>query len=367
MASFATVLASAACAEGDDSRWTNPPSGAAVISAPGLRQIQVKYEIGSAPHRSFDLSHLDIDLQLGSLSPEHLSTGGLVASNRVQLVFFNKDGSFAGTFGGQGEGPGEFSNIGAVCLTRGDTIVLEDRGRRQIAIVDGASRTIIRTFPNEFGRVSGHGCFPDGRFLSMLTSTDTSSGDRILTFLRTSLTGESTALLTLNYPRDRLRSGGYPRFVASGSDWILADPHFSEYRVYDTSGAVLRIVRIDEELIELTGLEALRAQGIDVAQGTQLPSDARLPTMRLPFFGSLRIGPDGTVWMSDRTQLDSTVQYWGQFDSGGRALGNLRHDRVALDQGFEIVGFGRNSVIYQHVSLEGIRLEEYALVGSDVR
>jgi hypothetical protein len=174
-------------------------------------------------------------------------------------------------------------------------------------------------------------------------------------------------MLTLKYPRDRLRSGGYPRFVATGLHWILADPHFSEYRVYDTTGTVLRIVRLDEPLTELSGLDALRAQGIDVAQGTQLPSTAKLPTMRLPFFGSLRVGPDETIWVSDRTQLDSLVQYWGQFDADGKARGNLRHDRVALEQGFEIVGFGHGSVIYQRVSVNGTRLEEYALIGSEAR
>ena len=101
----------------------------------------------------------------------------VVDSMELCVKIFDKNGAFVCTFGGEGQGPGEFQTIDAVCWSRIDNFLyIADRSNQRISwfSADGLFKGSEKT--DKFkATIEGICCLDDGRFVL----TARFAGDRI--------------------------------------------------------------------------------------------------------------------------------------------------------------------------------------------
>jgi hypothetical protein len=367
LALFGSMTVAACTPRSDESRWDTKPEDVQVVTndrrakAPTMLQLapQPTLRVGGPAAVPED----ELEPNNGVLAAALLSDGGIVVTEETRIHVFDASGFRRAVLGRRGSGPEEFQNIHAVCRTRGDTVVAEDFNNGRIVVVDARTATLVRTFPNTLGHMTTQACLGDGTFVVQGEEFDKATGDRTMAYRRLRLDGTQVAtLLTTHQTRSRRREVGLPRHAASADKWHYADAYFSEFRSFDTAGRLLRIVRSDEPLREVSKLEALASQGMEAAKVSTVPNTGN-EMVRSPFYGKVLADSDGRVWIGDIATPENAFEVWTAFDSIGRSEAQLRIPNPRVGQQFEVIGFVPGGVLIRRNDESGAAyIEHYQVV-----
>jgi len=329
-------------------------AGVRIIENPARKDAPVRFRIGDQPllevggresSRSEEFEH-----NQGYLRAVRLSQGGLAVIDVSRVHFFDPIGRRIRIVG-RGQGPQEFEYVTAICRTRGDTLVLSDRGFISVLDVRGE---ILRTVPRtDIGSAPFNFCLGDGTFVLEQALGEVGTRQHRITRLRTD---GSVVNVVGTFPRpslDMVTMVG-PAVVASGDGLYYGDPFTGEIRVYDPSGALRRIVRTADRGDSITSEEAEQRMARTIPNNvTPAEHKARMDRMRSrpyarnwPVFFQLQVGSDGTIWVQDYPKAVGTPDAWTAIDSTGQIVGRLVFPTVP--QGTmrsEVHSFGRDDVM----------------------
>ena len=299
-----------------------------------------------------------VDLTLTGSGPDHefhrvgsmkqRPDGSLMLANRgsEEVRVYSATGEFLGSFGGRGDGPGEFANLGRV-ENAGDTLLALGGGRVVVASHDLA---VIRSF--SIDRYAH-----DLHYLR---------GDRVLPELRppilpqegvSGLTRHPQALILLDLEGTRIDSIGETRgnesYVhARDGEYGGAEPLFAkaahietlEGRIFrgssdmmqveelDMSGNLVRILRIPGYPLDLSGVQVAaereaRLEAVPAALPAflrRMVEDFPTPATR-PAYDDILVDPSGTLWLElyRGTSEPDLPQEWLVLDAYGTWLGRV--------------------------------------------
>lgn len=310
----------------------------------------------------------------GVRSMRRLSTGSLVVANRGsnEIRMFSADGVFVRSAGGDGQGPGEFTNLQQIVLA-GDSIIAEDiRARvtlfgpdlehiRTLQLDDyvrglrylGSGTMVVQAvlhFPELYGLVR----YPEALLLYDLEGTrrdSIGSTPGAESYVTEILSG------TPLFAKRALVETHGGRIYAGASD----DMQIEEL---DSRGETVRILRIPDFPLSLTAVqvETERRARLDIPlpQGvTSLPphlvealENMPSPESR-PAYRTLRVDPTGAIWLGPFLESSEAggPEDWQVLDADGVWLGSVEipADFRVMDVGIdEILGVWTDALDVQH-------------------
>ena len=279
-----------------------------------------------------------------------LADGRLVVANAgtSELRVFGEDGAYLETWGGQGDGPGEFSAYTPEAVARwpGDSIAADNMFGRRVEIFDSEGNP-GRTITLADGYHSFLGVLPDGTVLAKPSAV-----------LRGGLFGAAEPLVRRDEDFGLLRPDGALRVslgTLPGEEWFsspagpMATPHpFGrstivttwgdlavvaptdryELRAYRSDGTLVRIIRRDHELRSPTQAELdamLAGRYADLPEERRmrvLAETADMPLVEFfPAFDALQSDPLGYLWVREYRLPEQARDVWTVFDAEGRVQG----------------------------------------------
>lgn len=301
-----------------------------------------------------------------------LSNGNIAVADGLaaEIRVFDTGGGHLLTFGGRGEGPGEFTNLWTIAESAGDSIAAVDAAGERISIFTSAG-TFARSFA--IPRIPGAsfpnviGWLEDGPFL-IATRTRSPSRDTRdqSTQLLYAADRHGEILGTLGeFPGERLGGnglglafGGRAVFATGGTlAWYGHSSRF-ELMGYDATGSLRRVVRLDRALRPVTDTDISRARA-EVEEGLRGMTGPAVERMLATEFASTHpvheaILSDrvGNLWAEryrDQFAEDPGPQVWDIFDADGRLAGQLE-----APAGFRITAVGARSVVGVHADSLGV-------------
>ncbi len=331
----------------------------------------------------------------------------VVADNGAgEIRLFDAAGSHLRSFGGRGEGPGEFEALVGAWLLPGGSIVAVDRRLRRISRFDSRGSLLgTGTLAGVAGMdmVTPVGLAGSGTFLSRVRSlTMPAASESPLQsleeafgadeappeyFVRYRLDGSlvdtlahhpgvmmslsasgSGASMSLNL----MRVPFSPEPSAHGSEHgvVVTGGTGYEVSVFDDTGALSRIVRLNEAPTVRTDehLEThVRGSGNPVAEDEAsiralIASYREMPMPEtLPAYTDLRLTDSGELWARRYRQRDASVLRWDVFHADGHYLG-----RVEVPASFSIEQIGRGEVVgvsTDEFGVERVEVREFTLSG----
>lgn len=310
-------------------------------------------------------------------------------SNSIR--FYAPDGRFLSSTGRQGQGPGEFADIGYIARIAGDTILVADGILQRISVLD-PSGINVRSFGLELadsvaymGFLNVTGALASGELMAFAGSgrglQEQDAGSLIqdtlhfFGFERSGASGDRLAALP-GVPRWGLRAGGAvsfpyiplsggPSAAAGGTTFVVADGLRAQVRVFDRARRPIRQIRwrierrsTDSEMAylrdHLLGVDRTPAQR---NANRQLLNEAPIPDS-LPAAGAVLVDDEGNVWVERyRTPWDSAA-IWDVLAVSGEWLGT-----VPMPSRFRLhhVGTGRVAGVWRDdLNVEYVRL--YTLI-----
>ncbi len=289
-----------------------------------------------------------------------LSDGRIVISDNgsFQLRMFGPNGEFLGSWGREGEGPGEFQSVQVMGVLGGDTLVVLDGRLRRISLFEpGAGFLSQGTFTEEVGLTFvPNGMFQDGSVvfgggLSFGPGSDmpTDGLQRPDTPFRSadldgSLVTEFGAIPGSEYFM-RTRGGGgefmisaslipfgkRPAAFARGDRLYLGSADEYEIQAFDPDGRLTRILRVSRPLTPVTSADVERL--IEEAV-TELEDPSRAPEVRssygempvpdfMPAYRGFHVDSEGCLWVEEYPLPGSSLRSWTVFDPDGSPLSTL--------------------------------------------
>jgi len=325
----------------------------------------------------------------------------VVADNGAgEIRLFDAAGSHLRSFGGRGEGPGEFEALVGAWLLPGGSIVAADRRLRRISRFDSRGSLLgTGTLAGVAGMdmVTPVGLAGSGTFLSRVRSlTMPAASESPLQSLEEALGADEAppeyfvryrldgslvdtlahhpgALMSLSasgsgasMSLNLMRVPFSPEPSAHGSEHgvVVTDGTGYEVRVFDDTGALSRIVRLNEAPTVRTDehLEThVRGSGNPVAEDEAsirawIASYREMPMPEtLPAYTDLRLTDSGELWARRYRQRGAPVLRWDVFHADGHYLG-----RVEVPASFSIEQIGRGEVV-------GVSTDEFGVERVEVR
>lgn len=353
----AVVLLSAACGAGSDRgpvlpSETRDSAGVTIVEnerpAPGSR---LGWGVGEAPAVSIGTQEGDESDMLFLVSDAtRLADGRIVVANAgsSELRVFSADGQYLAAWGGEGEGPGEFSGYTPDRVSRwpGDSIVGEDMFSAQLHVFDGDGnhgRTV--TLPDVYHSLLG--VMADGTVLVKPSTVfglafgagPLARSDQDFAFLlpggdvRASLgarPGEEWFVST-SAPAATPHPFGRSTIAAIWGDLaIVAPTDRYELRAYRSDGTLARIVRRDHELKRPTQADVdawIRGRLAELPEERreryQAQTGMMTPVEFFPAFEALHSDPLDYIWVKEYNLPGQDQSLWTVFDPSGRVLGQL--------------------------------------------
>ncbi|MDE2974963.1 MAG: hypothetical protein OXU64_09645 [Gemmatimonadota bacterium] len=328
--------------------------------------------------------------------------GNLVVADRAagEIRIFGADGSHLRSFGGRGEGPGEFRALDGAWPTPGGGIVAADGRLDRISRFDAMGSpvgTAELSSPDRVALVTPLGLAGPETFLGQvrplsMPSMDESPADALeeimdeehgppVFFLRYAMDGRVLDTLARRPgQRRKLSTSGdgdtimmqlivvpfSPQPSAAGSDHGVAITGGTEYEIslFDASGQLSRIARLAEQPTLRTDehLEAyVRSSGNpfmqDEASIRKMIANYREMPMpeSLPAYTRLRIAETGELWARRYSLRGAPFHRWDVFGTEGRYLG-----RVEVPSSFRVEEVGRGRIA-------GIATDELGVQRAEVR
>lgn len=293
-------------------------------------------------------------------------------SREVRL--FSASGEFLGSFGGRGDGPGEFRSLQAID-NAGDTLLALGRGRVTVAAPDLA---VVRTFrlapfTNNLHYL-GSGAIltesyspgPQGNAPNEVNR----HAEPLILFdldgMRIDSLGETRGTESYAYVRDGMVAGAPPLFGKTSHIAVLGQRIFRgssdamQVEELDMSGSLVRILRIPGYPLDLS--DAQVAAERDARLGgfrpgstsvfRRLAEDLPDPTTR-PAYAEVLVDPSGAVWLElfrGESEQDQP-QEWLVLDADGAWLGTVEVPRrftvmeVAMDS---VLGVWEDELDVEH-------------------
>ncbi len=309
------------------------------------------------------LWHIDpdpvVDLTLTGSGPEHefyrsgsmkqRPDGSLMLANRSseEVRVFSAAGEFLGSFGGSGDGPGEFGDL-SVIENAGDTLLALDTGGRVTVVAPDL--TVIRTFA----------IAPFTLGLYYLDTGAILLEPRSLVLPPAGVTGlirPPVPLVLLDLEGERIDSIGemqgpelYVHVHEGGSGYVppyfgktshittfgqrilLGSNHTMQVEELDVSGNLVRILRIPDYPLDLSGAQIAAERDFFLDRfrpGSTSPLragfEAAPASDTRPAFTDILVDPSGAVWLQlhrGESEQDQP-QEWLVLDADGTWLGTV--------------------------------------------
>lgn len=365
-------------------------AGITIVENPAASAEHAVWTVVTAPAIEIGVLEGEEVYQLSRVgSARRLSDGRIVIANggTHDLRFYGPDGAHRLSVGREGEGPGEFKQLGLLVVLPGDTLAAYDWNLRRLSFFDAAGG-FVRSLPLEFpgGAPSPIGRFPDGSWLAnrgfvfrpggdgsevvrdtlplLLFGPDGALRDSIGRFPGTEFyvkaEGGSAFASSLPYGRSTETAMAGAGFYAG---------HNERYDItrYSAAGAPQLIIRLARDPAPLTDadIEAHKAERLAQAEPGWRAQLERLYRdipfhSSLPAFADLVTDADGFLWVLDYTRAGDDTRRWTVFGTDGRALGSVETPpglRV-LDIGHDyVLGVWQDALDVEHVRLHELRRE----------
>ena len=315
-------------------------------------ETRLGWRIAEAPALSIGAFEGDPAYELYQVrDAARLPDGRIVVANAGsgELRVFDASGTHLASWGGRGEGPGEFGDFAAPWSVEpwpGDSIAASDLYARRVSIFN-AQGVHGRTFVLEDQYYRLMGVLPDGKmFLGTVPAfvagtMGTGLVRREVEYAIAAPDGNLHAALG-TYPASEwyifAEGGGmavYPqpfRHSAIAHVWgdliVIGSNDLYEIRAYTADGALARIVRrahdvrsptqsdlddhLDEQYADRT--EEERARVLAELEDMPLPE-------RFPAFGRILTDSRGSLWVEDYQLPGEPTPAWTVLDADGRVLG----------------------------------------------
>ena len=303
-----------------------------------------------------------------------LADGRIVVANggSLELLVFDAAGNHIGSWGGEGEGPGEFSRLNRVRPWAGDSLIAGDPGRGRVSILDsrgGHGRTVnlhsrsegevmMPTAPDDAQAPVGLVAIGPDALIGVLPDGTLFTRDDEIVFTGFTRQDHAYALKTIGGDVSVVSLGTRPgpqtyaeNFNAGGgflfiplahpfgqtthtAVWgdlaVLGRTETYEIRGYRSDGSLARIVRRDFEpgtptrAEQDTWFSRLLAGYSEERREQVAQVAANVPLVdAFPAFGSVVGDALGHLWVAEfkRPGDDHARTLWTVFDPDGRALG----------------------------------------------
>lgn len=319
--------------------------------------------------------------------------GEILASNSGthELRVYSEEGVFLGAFGGEGEGPGEFSGFSGMQIYRW--------GADSIAVVDGmAQRVNVFSNQGEFGYSVSHslvegygrpaisGVFSDRRWVARTPQgtgvLQGNVGDRIdmdFGYFAYDLEGRNPTGLALAAGRPRIVNslgGGAihfpyvpltpdPSFSVEGEDLILSKGQDPEIYRIDSGGSVRSIARWNQLRTPVSDIwERFSVGFLEEIDEDRRPAYSRLLAMdglpvpaEVPAVAEILVDRSGFVWVQEYRLPWESQLLWNILDQEGSWIGSLK-----TPPDVRVFEIGEDYLLGRHLDELGVeRLVLYAL------
>lgn len=346
-----------------------------------------------SPEPLVDIGGLDVGeaYQLfRAFDARRLPDGRLAVVNggSAQILVYDERGLHVGTWGREGEGPGEFRNPFRLSLWPGDSLAVWDFRLRRLSIIDREGlfgRQIHLAQGDWSGLLQWHTAFSDGT--SLITHQDV-LGETPTTGLRRHPTtavvldpgGEPRAELPTQpgdevyteASEDRVEVMRLPflkGYAAAtwGEEIVFGPTDRPELRVHDRSGTLIRVIRVDRPLRRITDADwnAEIERMVESAPPEARPGiRARYQNIRrtdtFPAFSQVLEDGLGNLWMElylPPVEEGGQSRTWMVFDRSGRLLGavetppGLRVLQIGADF---ILGHLNDELEVEHIQVWGL-------------
>ncbi len=303
-----------------------------------------------------------VDLSLSGTGPPHeffrarsmkqRPDGSLmIADGSSQEVrVFSATGEFLGSFGGRGQGPGEFRNLQAIEIA-GDSLLALGRGRITVAAPDLA---VVRTFnlapsTNNLHYLGGGAILTESyspRPQGNAPNEVNRHAEPLILFNldgeRIDSIGETRGIESYAYVRDGMVAGAPPLFGKTSHIAVLGQRIFRgsadamQVEELDMSGSLVRILRIPGYPLDLS--DAQVAAERDARLGAFRPGSTSvfrrlaedLPDAATrPAYAELLVDPSGAVWLElfRGASEQDRLRAWLVLDPEGTWLGTVEVPR----------------------------------------
>ena len=310
------------------------------------------WRIAEAPTVSIGAFQGDPEYQLYQVrDASRLPDGRIVVANAgtSELRVFDAAGAQLDTWGGLGEGPGEFGDFAAPWSVEswpGDSIAASDLFERRVSIF-GADGAHGRTFLLEDPYYRLVGVLPDGKTF-VGTATSFTAGTMGTGMVRMDIEyaiagpGGGVQMALGAYPGqeryiidDDRGMRPYPQAFhhsAIARVWgdliIVGSNDLYEIRAYTADGALARIVRREHDVRSPTRadhdahLDELYADRTEQERARTLAELEDMPLLEtFPAFGRVLTDARGYLWVEDYQLPGEPAPPWTVFDPGGQVLG----------------------------------------------
>lgn len=317
-----------------------------------------------------------------------LADGAVVVADDglSELRYFRADGSFLGSVGGKGEGPGEFRVINAVGHTPGDSVWVYDFALRRVTVFPTPNDLpVVHPLESPVPTLGAAGRLEDGSYVlaqywgSADVSDVVTEGLRrdpaaVLRYDRFGRLADTVGFfpgreVALVAERGRMVMGA-PLFgrtlsrVAAGRAVFVGSQEAPAIEQYGGDGTLQMIIRfpdpgtaIDEADLR-TAREARVAASPPARQAaTRSFLDAIEHAPAQPAYGQLLVDGDGRLWVAEYRSDESAPREWWVFAPDGRWLGAVRmpEDFRPHEIGFDVVvGVSRDALGVESVRVHPI-------------
>lgn len=309
----------------------------------------------------------------------------LADAGSLEIRLFDPAGAFVRSFGRQGSGPGEFSDIAMLTRFGSDSLLIFDRDLQRVTIVSADLQGVARVSPiagvEGVGRPTVRAALPDGSLIGRANAPSGSGGatsmwqDSVVVIRfapdgseprvlfgtrgddRYSLVENGTAMHN-NHPLGRLTAfatDGQRLFVAAGGD--------IGFDVYSAAGALEQRFRInrparpvDEQVIDdlTSSWQALDPDPSSSGEVEQFIRAMPMPST-LPGVDRIQVDASGHVWLRSFEVAQPEHATWYVFsadDTGYLGAVSLPGSLEVTDIGPDFVlGIGRTAVGAEQVQI----------------
>ncbi|WP_419941989.1 hypothetical protein [Candidatus Palauibacter sp.] len=307
---------------GDSSRWTVDPEPILDLTRSGTGESHEFFRVGAMTR---------------------LSDGRVVVSGQQEIRLYAAAGEFLGSFGREGEGPGEFRQIWGMERVSGDTLLLLDYDERITVVTPDL--TLSRTFSlplltDAIYDLGGGTLLVELGYGSMTTYEGTGGLRREpwplwrfdLHGTRIDSIGESEGFEELMITRGESLLSTLPFFarvsqVATRGGTILrGSADAMEVEELAATGELIRIIRLPDYPLELTPdeIDAARESLGENPGSVAIQMFEAMSGMR-PAYADIMVDPSGAIWLEryrGRHERESP-QSWLVLDHDGTWLGQL--------------------------------------------
>ena len=305
------------------------------------------WRIGTAPAVTIGTAGGDPAYELfGVGGVMRLADGRIVVANAGsgELRVFNSDGVHLESWGGQGDGPGEFGAMAPENLEpwAGDSLMAREPFQRRLSVFSSRG-TFGRAFRLQGDYASVVGPLPDGRILAQTMTSYSGGTPGTSELTRPDLEygileadgsvhqdlgaypgSELYVVNTANGPRPRrypFQRGAHA--FAWGDLIVIGTNDRYEIRAYRPDGSLARIVRREHEARAPTRADLrdyVARQNPD--QPEALDAVADMPLVEaFPAFARVLVDRLGYLWIEEYRLPGETHRLWTVFDPEGRARG----------------------------------------------